>query len=505
MKKITIALLATLSFALTSCSLKEDTSSISTPNNFFRKYSECQSVVNGCYIPLKSIYTYTYMIATECLTDHAFIQSGTLDCRADISPAIPRFGSTVWTQGYLGVQRCNFAVEGIANSTALTEDQRNDFLCEVKDLRAFYYYTLTCFFGDVPFYFDDVKDNAAMDRIAQLPRMDANATRKACIEDLKTVVEKVPQVRTSDRTGARLGAAAGWMLIAKMAMWNKDYDEALSALAHLESIYGDDLSQYDYAENASFRNHNTPESIMEIQHIYTEGGLAYVSNVACICTPTAKKVYDENGNVIGATYDGVQIPELGYEATIWAAMRPCTAFSQGLQPKQGTDIRRNLNMAWEYNGQKFQSVDGRPWPGPKFWCPNMKAAQDGNNYKVFRYADAVLLQAEAYFYKGERDLALKYLNKTRNRAKIGDYTYRTDTRLEEEIRNERSRELWGEFQRKFDLVRWGIWYDKVLDANDYQTLKDNVLPCHRYYPIPDKEVVYSKRNLDNKEYNRYGL
>ena len=503
--KIKITILAVAALCLASCSLKENTSSISTPDKFFRKYSECQSVVNGCYIPLKSIYTFTYMIATECLTDHAYIQSGTLDCRADISPAVPRFGSTVWTQGYLGVQRCNFAVEGIQNSEALTEEQRYELLCEAKVLRAFYYYTLTCFFGNVPFYFDDVKDNATLNRIARLPRMDADATRRSCIEDLKSVADKVPQVRTSDREGDRLGAAAAWMLIAKMAMWNKDYDEALDALSHLETIYGEDLSAYDYTYNASFRNRNTPESIMEIQHIYEEGGLSYVSNVACICTPSVKKIYDEQGNVVDALYDGVSIPELGHEATVWTAMRPCTSFSQGLQPKQGNDIRRNVNMAWEYNGQKFNSVDTRPWPGPKFWCPNMKVSSDGNNYKVFRYADAVLLQAEAYFYKGDRDKALKYLNKTRCRAGIGEYTYRTDIRLEEEIRNERSRELWGEFQRKFDLVRWGIWYEKVQDANDYQTLKDNVLPCHRYYPIPDREVVYSKNNLDNKEYNQYGL
>ncbi|MCQ2184231.1 MAG: RagB/SusD family nutrient uptake outer membrane protein [Bacteroidales bacterium] len=505
MKKIYtfICLLALCS--LSSCSLKENTSSISVPGDFFRKYSECQSVVNGCYIPLKSIYTYTYMIATECVTDHAFIASGTLDCRLDISPAIPRYGSTVWTQGYLGVQRCNFAVQGIENSTAINETQRAELLCEAKVLRAFYFYTLTCFFGDVPFYFDDVSDNAALERISMLPRMSADSTRKACIEDLKGIVDKVPQTRTSDNAGARLGASAGWMLIAKMAMWNKDYEEALSALSHLEEIYGEDLSVYDYAFNASFRNHNTPESIMEVQHNYVEGGMNYTSNVACICTPSCTMIYDESGNVVDATFDGVSIPELGHECTVWSAMRPCMMFSQGLQPKQGKDIRKDVNMAWEYNGQKFINGSERPWPGPKFWCPYMKVSSDSNNYKVFRYADAVLLQAEAWFYLGDTEKSLHYLNKTRNRAGIGDYIFRTDVRLEEEIRNERSRELWGEFQRKFDLVRWGIWFDKVQDASDYMTLKENALPCHRYYPIPDKEVVYSKYHLDNNEYKKYGL
>ena len=110
---ISFALAVAALSGIQSCSLQEDTSGISSPDNYFRKYSECQSVVNSCYIPIKSIYTYQYMLATECVTDIAYCPSGTLDASLDISPAVPRFGSTVWTQGYLGVQRCNFAVEGI--------------------------------------------------------------------------------------------------------------------------------------------------------------------------------------------------------------------------------------------------------------------------------------------------------------------------------------------------------------------------------------------------------
>ena len=47
-KILMIATLAFLALAGVSCSLEEDTSSVSTPDNFFRKYSECQSVVNSC-------------------------------------------------------------------------------------------------------------------------------------------------------------------------------------------------------------------------------------------------------------------------------------------------------------------------------------------------------------------------------------------------------------------------------------------------------------------------
>ena len=81
----------------------------------------------------------------------------------------------------------------------------------------------------------------------------------------------------------------------------------------------------------------------------------------------------------------------------------------------------------------------------------------------------------------------------------------TPAALREEIRTERARELFGEFQRKFDLVRWGIFYETVMEKNDYASLKKNLKPCHRYYPIPDTEVAKSKYVLDNKEYEQYGI
>lgn len=497
-RNIILAMAAALVLPLHSCSLKEDTSAISTPENFFRNKAECQSVVNSCYIPIKSIYNYTYFLAVECVSDMMYCPSGTRDAQLDISPAVPRFGQTMWTQGYLGVQRCNYAIAGIEASEGLSDEDRIELLCEAKTLRALFYWHLTSFFGNVPFYFDDVKDQETLLRIAALPRMDATETREKVIADLLGILPLARQTRTSDNEGQRLGAACGWMLVAKMAMWNKDWNTALSALSNIEEIYGD-FSQYDYAENVMFRNKNTPESILEIQHTYTQGGLVYTSNVACVCTPTRKT---SNGVTL---FDGVEIPELGTQCTTWAAARPCVVFCQGQQTKKSSDIRKKYNMAWDYDGHEFLSVNSRPWLGPKFWCPDMQGTADGNNYKVFRYADAILMIAECYNELNEDAKAIEYLNKTRNRAGIGDYTFRTHVRLQDEIRNERARELFGEFQRKYDLVRWGIFYQVLSESTDYTARTENLKPCHEYYPIPDKEVVYSKYALDNNAYKACGL
>lgn len=121
-------------------------------------------------------------------------------------------------------------------------------------------------------------------------------------------------------------------------------------------------------------------------------------------------------------------------------------------------------MAWEYDGKPFSGVGTRPWLGPKFWCPGMQNTADFSNQKVFRYADAILMMAECYAETEDSDEAVRYLNMVRERAGTTAYVFKNKDALLEEIQKERGRELLGEFQRKFDLVRWGIWYQMTYDT-----------------------------------------
>ena len=121
----------------------------------------------------------------------------------------------------------------------LTDAERNQLLCEAKVLRALYYWHLTCFFGDVPFYMYDVSDTETLLKVAELPRMDADQSRADLIADLKEIAPLVSQTRTSDNKEQRLGAATAWMLIAKFAAWNNDWEEVVNAVDKLEEIYGD--------------------------------------------------------------------------------------------------------------------------------------------------------------------------------------------------------------------------------------------------------------------------
>lgn len=130
---------------------------------------------------------------------------------------------------------------------------------------------------------------------------------------------------------------------------------------------------------------------------------------------------------------------------------------------------------------------------------------DHNNTKVFRYADAILMMAECYLELDDTDNAMRYLNMVKDRAQIARYeTFKNYDHLHEEIERERARDSSGEFQRKYDLVRWGSWYRQTFDYTDYKSRRI-IFFRHEYYPIPDQEVTYSGNALDNDAYAEWGL
>lgn len=122
-----------------------------------------------------------------------------------------------------------------------------------------------------------------------------------------------------------------------------------------------------------------------------------------------------------AIYAGVEIPELGSNATTWAAIVPTKYFYNNLQPDGSPDKRRDMNIVSSWNGETF--TGSKIYFGPKFWCYGMTQTYDSNNYPIFRYADAVLMKAECLCMQEEdAALSIEYLNKVKRRAGITEYT-----------------------------------------------------------------------------------
>lgn len=520
MKNLHFIFLAAL---ISACSLIEDDSLFISPEDCCKSIEQCDAAVASAYTQLNTIYSYQFEIATEACTDLYHCMSTTQDAQMDVSPANARFGNTMWEYGYAGVRNANYAIWGMENST-LDATALKPLLAEAKIMRAFWYYLLTSFFGDIPFYTNYIYTVPDIEAAKRLPRMSAIDTRESLIRELQACLGDLPQLRRcdagttgSDKTLQRAGAAMGYMVLAKMAMWNGSktegeiakgwWNDAIAALEALESIYdpeGTGLAAYPLSD-IPYSMKNTPESIFEVQHTYSTAGLKHTSNLAAIMMPYDKESKTITSEKTGRDttiflFGGVEVPELGENCTVWQPLRPNTFMNNGLFTKADKkDKRKDMTLVWAWNGKDFK----RSWSGPKFWCYDMYSTSDSNNYTIFRYADAVLMLAECYNEIDDPDNAMKYLNQVKSRAGITLYTsFKSKDRLREEIQNERGRELAGEFQRKFDLVRWGNWYQRVMEFNDYDNLKNHVRPCHEYYPIPDTQVALSDGALDNKAYEQ---
>ena len=545
-KTIAIALLI---FGAMSCSLKEKITSYTEGDKYYRSVEQIKTGLNACYSPLKLIYTNMgFWEMCECATDLMYLNiDNQIDAVCDIAPARPGAASLVWQRGYQGVSRTNsmiYYTDRAVSEGYINENEAAPLYAEAAVLRSFYWYLLTSTFGDVPFYTERVTEENRT-RIVKLPRMSAAEIRTFCIEELRKNLSAMPARRTYDSgTDYRVGRALGLMLGGRLCLWNKDWDGALEFFGQLETIYGD-LSQYPLSD-VPFSVKYSRESIWEVPNIYEANGLQIVGTLASWTTPLRAQniVSDEfaQEDIISDIYYGIGIPELGSHAMTYTSVRPTPFLCQNLLPYLSDDLRSGEysngaktarggsgNLAWRWLGYDpddagrigekqvmffgSKNVDGTwarmnqsstPWLGNKFWCPDMRSTRDANNYKIFRYAGAVLGLAEANLMKGDVASSLHYLNMVRSRAGLSDLSLAdvggNADLLMEEIRRECAKELLGEYNRKFDLVRWGIWYERTRQYNTGSLISQNVRPCNRYWPIPADQVAASGGVLTNKEY-----
>lgn len=545
-KTIAIALLI---FGAMSCSLKEKITSYTEGDKYYRSVEQIKTGLNACYSPLKLIYTNMgFWEMCECATDLMYLNiDNQIDAVCDIAPARPGAASLVWQRGYQGVSRTNsmiFYTDRAVSEGYINENEAAPLYAEAAVLRSFYWYILTSTFGDVPFYTERVTEENRT-KIVKLPRMSATEIRNFCIEELRKNLSAMPARRTYDSgTDYRVSRALGLMLGGRLCLWNKDWDGALEFFGQLETIYGD-LSQYPLSD-VPFSVKYSRESIWEVPNIYEANGLQIVGTLASWTTPLRAQniVSDEfaQEDIISDIYYGIGIPELGSHAMTYTSVRPTPFLCQNLLPYLSDDLRSGEysngsktarggsgNLAWRWlgydpddagrTGKKqvmffgSKNADGTwsrmnqsstPWLGNKFWCPDMRSTRDANNYKIFRYAGAVLGLAEANLMKGDVASSLHYLNMVRSRAGLSDLSLAdvggNADLLMEEIRRECAKELLGEYNRKFDLVRWGIWYERTRQYNTGSLISQNVRPCNRYWPIPADQVAASGGVLTNKEY-----
>ncbi len=458
----------------------------STEENFYRTQADAIAAVNAAYAPLQfeiSPAGHFRWIWGDIMSDDA-IKGGSGDNDSNELLQLETFQGPVntenleseWSADYEGIYRANIVLERVPG-IAMDEALKTRILGEAHFIRAWFFYNLVTLFGGVP-----LADHVLAPSEYNLPRAEASQVWALVEADLKTAAASLPQRSgyTAEDLG-RITKGAAQSLLAKSYLWQKRWADAENTAN--EVIQSNEYQLVtNYASIFTAAGENNAESVFEIQYMNASGG-NWGKNNANEGSFTA--VFQRaRGQFEGFGFDiptedfvqeffkeGFEDPRL--RSTVF---RVGDAMGdRGIFTKDATG-----GFAYDYYPKKNFSnkSEDAPFGDP---VPN-----GGNNDRVIRFADVLLMHAEAAAQNGNESGARTSINKVRARARgtatniLPDITA-TGPALLTAIYRERRVELGLEGHRFFDLVRTGR-AAAVLGALGYQEGK------HNLFPLPQSQV-----------------
>ncbi len=382
-----------------------------------------------------------------------------------------------WKAAYKVINRTN-TILGRIDGIEINTELANRYKLECKFIRALMYFNLVRVYGDVPLVLKEISLSESYD-ILREPKENVY---NQIIADLKEAQGLPVSYSTAEDGRATQGAAKA--LLANVYMTLHKYAEAETILAEiinsgryslLENTPGS-LNIDGYKNVFSPVNHNSKEGIFEIQ--FLKGGYGEGSNYANNFAPENSGT---NVVAVGGT-GGNNIPEMDIY----------NAYEEG-------DLRRDFSMSLGY----YDNRKNNEWVESRYVCKFMDVPYQNNdasnNYPVIRYADVILMYAEALNQNGKTAEACKYLNMTRRRG-FGYQTTETspvDLQTTDKaqfalmVEQERRVELAFENHRWFDLIRTGRAVE-VMRSKGFSLNETNLI-C----PIPQKQIDVNPKLTQN--------
>lgn len=372
-------------------------------------------------------------------------------------------------------QNINFANQVIDNIPAIAMDAnlKARYIAEAKFVRAYAHFRLVRAFGDIPLRLKVPADATEYN----LPRTPKATVYAAIEQDLTDAAAVLPQSYPAVDKG-RITKGAALALHAKVAMYQQKWNDVLSLT---NQVMGMGYSLFPNYE-AGFRipNENNSESVFEIQAAYVPGNCG-ISN----------SQYSEVQAVRGSTGGG------------WGFNVPTADLAASYEPN---DPRRDATIIFRGEttpqGDAIPASGDNPMYNQKSYVPfalNVECASGcEQNIRVIRYADVLLMNAEAANEVGGATnitQALSSLNAVRARARTGapvgtlpNVVTTDQTALRQAIWKERRAELAMEFDRFFDVIRQGRGA-AVFGPKGFVAGKNEV------WPIPQNEIDLSAGTL----------
>ena len=375
---------------------------------------------------------------------------------------------SIWQWLYEGVNRANYMQE---NKSLLDFDNKEALYGEVYFLRAYFYFELVRFFGDVPLFVDGRLTAGDAGTLSRTPKEEVYAQIEL---DLQNAISSLPNSQTQVGRVNKFTANA---LLGKVLLFQDKFTEAATAFDQVIGVYS---LVSDYGSQFLSFGENGSESVFEIQ--YTNSSNWY--DWGC------PQCSEGNFGIIHNGPRGWDGPEY---AQGWSFNVPLNSLFESFEDgdsRRDASILDMVSYAAATGANYSEGYEHTGYYNNKY-IP--RAGQSGaqtelnylNNNRVIRYSDVLLMAAEANNRGGISDaLAQQYLNEVRRRA-FGDENHditATGTALTDAIWAERNFELSMEGHRFFDLVR----------TNQAASIINGFIEGkHEVFPIPQVEIDIS--------------
>lgn len=485
-----------MALSVSSCNdwLLEPSPGMTELDDFFVGGATCRQSVIAAYHPLMWEYGGTYFsewFIGDIVSDDA-LKGG--ENTGDMAAAydMENFKTTASNQllldyyrtQYQGISRCNLAIENIPHvptDEVMNELLKNRYLGELHFLRAYYYFRLVRLFGDVPMTTEPITNSEDW---KEYPRVAKERIYELIIEDLKSAEATLwPRAEVpAEEVGIATKGAAQAMLM-KAYLYMGEADEARKWGETLVTTGGYTLCP-NYADNFTLEGENGPESIFEIQYMedpmsdYGDGYGFTRGTFTMILTRSRSSAFGDSGwgfnKPTQNLYDEYEEGDPRRDATIH------TPTDEEIQTPE-----QEIYLGSRYLNRKYAVIgtDGK-------YVKLSHHARGPINNKQIRYADALLMYAEACLASGV-DVAKgeAALNEVRARVGLEPVTLNWEA-----LRHERRVELAMEGHRWFDLCRWGIAKETMdaYKATETEAVRAEMAEFikgkHELMPIPAEEV-----------------
>lgn len=378
-----------------------------------------------------------------------------------------------WNWMFAGVNRANYILEF---QDKIDFEGKEQIIAEARFLRAYYHLELVKFFGPIPL---NGNERFSVGDEMTIPRSPVSEVYASIESDLMYAIDNLAQPAPQIGRVARGGAQA---LLGKAYLYQEKWNEAAAVLTDLIESGAYRLVN-DYEIIFESIGENSPESVFEVQYTDAEG-----ASFDCFACSEGNIAVGFNGirNYNGPFFDG------GFSFNV-PTQDAYDAYEVG-------DSRRDVSIldieAWaEQTGATYGIGNEHTGYYNRKYLARKGDANIGdqnltnpNNYRSIRYADVLLMAAEAIARGGgDEARARTFLNEVRRRA-FGDMDHdisASGAALIDFILRERRLELMGEGHRFFDLVRTGRAAEVI----------DGFVPGkHELFPIPFEEIQFANGN-----------